>query len=199
MRGSIAIVIPCVSFRVHVSEIFGWLVGAPAQSESISKVMDAIACTALPMMLALTTVVMYHISSACLHARKIQGSIISLPIDSVQKRHLLTAAEVSCLGIMSSLCSPLVSFVVYFCLWHSFRHIMVVSCTILDDKNAQRALAMFFLQASPFTLATLAIAWFSWEQMMDLSPGKLAESAARGGLSPSAGEVRDLSAIAQVG
>ncbi len=42
----------------------------------------------------------------------------------------------------------------------------LISCTSFDDKRADRALSTFFLHASPFTIATLAIAFWSWDSIV---------------------------------
>ena len=61
---------------------------------------------------------------------------------------------------------------------------------------------LFFIQASPFTIITLIMAWYSFEAMVKSSPHSVAPGvetgAAGGGLSGLGDPGRDLRAVCQV-
>ena len=117
-----------------------------------------------PFLLALAACIAYHAFAAWgwwgVTGRRswIAAGCHSAPLPHQRTRHAHTVGELLLLPALATTCPPLVSFMIYFCLWHSVRHILCVSSTTFDALRWQRALLNFALHALPFSLATLALA-----------------------------------------
>ena len=117
-----------------------------------------------PFLLALAACIAYHAFAAwgwwggTGRRSWIPAGCHSVPLPHQKTRHAHTVGELLLLPALASTCPPLVSFMIYFCLWHSVRHILCVSSSTFDALRWQRALFNFALHALPFSAATLALA-----------------------------------------
>lgn len=75
--------------------------------------------------------------------------------------HGRNAAEIIALFALFCLAPPLVAFIVYFCLWHSFRHSVRLAAR-LDSTGPGRALAAFVRHAWPTTLGAVGLGLASY-------------------------------------
>ncbi|KAJ1472281.1 beta-carotene 15,15'-dioxygenase-domain-containing protein [Baffinella frigidus] len=75
-------------------------------------------------------------------------------------RHVLASVEMMVLSTLAGTCPPLITFVVYFCVWHSVRHILCVASATFDPHLPRQALGAFMMHALPFTATTFALAWY---------------------------------------
>ncbi len=75
----------------------------------------------------------------------------------LRSRDIRSAAELAIIAASGVLLSPLISFVVYFCFWHSPRHMLAIAHG-WDGRSPKRAVARFAREALPFTVATAVLA-----------------------------------------
>jgi Brp/Blh family beta-carotene 15,15'-monooxygenase len=76
-------------------------------------------------------------------------------------RQLLAFGEIIALSLLFALVPPILSFTIYFCFWHSVRHVLRLSST-LDPFDVRRGALGFARHALPLTgvtLAAMAVAW----------------------------------------
>lgn len=82
---------------------------------------------------------------------------------AVTRGDRLVGAEIAVLTAAFAALPPLLAFAVYFCLWHSPRHSLLVIADA-DDRDLTSGIRRFALGALPLTVLTLAagiIAWFA--------------------------------------
>ena len=115
-HGAAPIVLPSIAHPAPVSEVFGWLIAT-----SGSAVEDALgsAAPALGAAWLLTAMVAYALPGA----GRLRG-----------------AAELAALTAAFALLPPLLSFTVYFCLWHSARHLIEVHAALGGLRSGRKAL-----------------------------------------------------------
>lgn len=79
------------------------------------------------------------------------------------REHAEVVFETGALLALFVLASPLLSFLVYFCFWHSPRH-SIRQAAALDSRSSAAALRAFFRQSAPMTLAAIGLAavGFAW-------------------------------------
>lgn len=115
-HGAAPITLPAIAHPAPVSEIFGWLVGA---SGSAVEAWLTAAAPALGGGWLLTALAAYTLPGA----RRLRG-----------------AAELAALAAAFALLPPLLSFTLYFCLWHSARHLIEVHAALGGLRSGRKAL-----------------------------------------------------------
>ena len=139
VRGSIPILLPCVSFPAQVTAIFAWLVGPHAETDDLATILRAAHLSTAPFSLALVACIAYHTAAAWgTHLRPPPARTrMQTPVALQTWRHLYTSVELLLLPALCVVCPPLTSFMIYFCLWHSVRHILCVSSATFDALRWQ--------------------------------------------------------------
>ena len=132
-RGSIPVLVP-LAFHAETIQFFSWLLPAGAVLPSAS------------------------IRQAALFGVVVAAAFIAA--SALSRIHWPELLRVIVLGALFALFPPLVSFAIYFCVWHAPRHVISVGRRFqLSPKALSRALA---LVAAPLTLAALALAIGAW-------------------------------------
>jgi Brp/Blh family beta-carotene 15,15'-monooxygenase len=75
--------------------------------------------------------------------------------------------------ILFALAPPLISFIVYFCGWHSVTELMRLAQQA-DPKDPWAGLGRVFLEAAPLSLLAvgfIALGWWMWASEQALTPG----------------------------
>ncbi|EKX49168.1 hypothetical protein GUITHDRAFT_105242 [Guillardia theta CCMP2712] len=160
VRGSIPILLPSVLHQDAVSQIFSFLVGMHGDTRSVKVIVNGMASSMPLFLFGWIACFAYHAFQAVRHMNA--AGCQDLRIGSKEIRHFISAVELVSLTAMCSLCAPLVSFMIYFCVWHSCRHILCVAASTFDSSRCLRALMKFSQHALPFTIATLLMAgvWY---------------------------------------
>jgi hypothetical protein len=74
-------------------------------------------------------------------------------------QHHATIVELFSIYALFASTTPLVAFIVYFCIWHSARHNFMVAAACFDRKEAVKALVSFFWASIPFTIGALGMGY----------------------------------------
>ncbi|MEM1203004.1 MAG: Brp/Blh family beta-carotene 15,15'-dioxygenase [Acidobacteriota bacterium] len=145
VRGSLPILLPTLFHTREVTRLFGWLVGnaAALSTDAVIRVAGATALALAPAMLWLCV---HHFRRWLTYGRAEGGEVL---------------LEISTLVGLFWLAPPLISFLFYFCAWHSLRHTLETSEALIPGK-LKRALGHFALLAAPLTAATLVLAISAW-------------------------------------
>uniref|UniRef100_A0A7S0NC91 Beta-carotene 15,15'-dioxygenase n=1 Tax=Hanusia phi TaxID=3032 RepID=A0A7S0NC91_9CRYP len=165
IRGSIPILLPSVLHQEAVSQIFSFLVGMHGDTSSVQSIVNGMSASMSFFIFGWAICFSYHLIEIVRYTNA--KGVKDLKLTSKQTRHLISAVELASLTALCSLCPPLVSFMLYFCVWHSCRHILCVAASTFDNSRCIRALMKFGLHALPFTIATLLMAgvwYFKLEQ-----------------------------------
>lgn len=141
-RGSMPIALPALFHAPEVTTYFNWLLPAEAAlaSDLVFRLAAASAAVAALVMLVSITA---------------RASVAGLAATAA------TTLELGALALLFAWAPPLISFLVYFCGWHSIRHLFDLGAELSpeDPRRAARRLAAF---AWPLTLLTVAAAWPAW-------------------------------------
>ncbi|MEL7060665.1 MAG: Brp/Blh family beta-carotene 15,15'-dioxygenase [Acidobacteriota bacterium] len=144
-RGSLPVLLPMFFHSAEVAGLFGWLVGSEAAPSGAEISAAARLGVALLAPAAVWTVG-HHLVGLIQARRKGHGDI------------LVELFAIVAVGVFAP---PLVSFLVYFCLWHSLRHTLDTASS-LDPSGLRRALLRFAAMATPLTVITLLLASGAW-------------------------------------
>jgi len=145
-RGTIPIGLPVIFHRNEVSTLFGWLM--PQTGGGIHLAMPAIYWTAM-----LITI----------------PALIFQLFLSISKRDPGTFGELVLLALVASILPPLISFAIYFGLWHAPRHLIELACwsegqfgvrsshSTAAEASLVNGFRRIALEAIPLTLLTWAM------------------------------------------
>lgn len=115
-HGAAPIVLPAIAHPAPVSEVFGWLTGTSGSAVENALVSAA---PALGAAWLVTAMLAYGLPGA----GRLRG-----------------AAELAALAAAFALLPPLLSFTLYFCLWHSARHLIEVHAALGGLRSGRKAL-----------------------------------------------------------
>jgi Brp/Blh family beta-carotene 15,15'-monooxygenase len=136
LHGLIPVAGPVLFHGSETALLFAWLL--PGTSvPAVERVLAALA-PALPVL-----VVGWVVLATSLYAR---GGSASRSV----------ALEIVALVLLMALAPPLLAFGIYFCGWHSVRH-MLGEAHVLDPKHPGRGLLRFARHAAPVTLASILL------------------------------------------
>ncbi|MGF1635217.1 MAG: Brp/Blh family beta-carotene 15,15'-dioxygenase [Phycisphaerae bacterium] len=131
-RGCVPVLLPVAFWPVQVAELFSWVLppGRFVAHETLAAVAPWLAWPVLAGAAA--------VAAVCAARRRWQTSL-----------------EVLTLGVSAYLLPPLAAFTLYFCLWHSARHLLDLAAW-RGDGDVRRGTPRLLREAVPMTLLTLA-------------------------------------------
>jgi Brp/Blh family beta-carotene 15,15'-monooxygenase len=144
-RGAVPVAGPCVFFPERTAEIFGWLLGSVAEVDGgFVRVCGLVAgCLALPGLIG---------AAVLAWSDRSRSSV----------RRWLPGVEMGVLVWLTAIAPPLLSFAVYFCVFHSVRH-SLRSAAGLEGGSVRRALSRYGRAvALPTALTVIAGAAALW-------------------------------------
>lgn len=133
--GSLPIVIPCLVHTSSVTPIFNWLLPSRVALEASSVALTAAAAALVAIPLLLNRTVRLFAEG--------------------DRNARLAASESLAVAALFSFAPPLLAFALYFCGWHSTRHIIELASQ-LDDPTERSRLIRFVRASAPLTVVTLA-------------------------------------------
>jgi Brp/Blh family beta-carotene 15,15'-monooxygenase len=150
VRGTVMLIVMAWRFPAELAQGIGWTLPAGAVTQAVLDAwVRAAAARGIAVLVPALAVVIVHCGVAAVRHR--------------DPDRALTIAELGALSLLFACVPPIPAFVVYFCFWHSARHVLRVAAT-LDPFDARRGLVGFAWHALPLTAVTLvamAIAWRS--------------------------------------
>ncbi len=152
-RGLIVVILPLYFFNSAVMQIFLEII--PGTNAQIMAILFTQVSTFLLAGLAplLVFFFFYHLRQAITKTSAVKLSRI--PPQSAKQLQLTTALEIAALGLLMATVPPLVSFVLYFCGWHSIRHTLQLAA-LLNPGQPLEGLRHFVVLALPLTFLTIA-------------------------------------------
>jgi Brp/Blh family beta-carotene 15,15'-monooxygenase len=172
-RGSMIILIPCVYQRDDVNRIFSWLVGDSSSHESVELFLYLVRSSMPVWYVSMVLIGWYHNWAFMKSAKHDLGQVQQgegKSEDTPKKKspthqHYAIVVEMFSLYTLFAAVTPLVAFIVYFCVWHSVRHNLMVATTSFNQNRAGEALYSFFWASVPFTLCALAMGYVGFTAM----------------------------------
>jgi hypothetical protein len=184
-RGSMIVLIPCVYQHKDVNTIFSWLVGDSHSHESVVLFLQGVRSTMPVWYVSMVLIGWYHNWAFMQSAKhdlgqlKPEGNGKDEDDEKPKKKkspthqHFAIIVEMFSIYTLFAACSPLVAFVIYFCVWHSFRHNMMVATTSFNEYSAGKALYAFFWASVPFTICALAMGYIGFTAMQSEAEDQL--------------------------
>lgn len=151
IRGSIPMLLPYVFYRDRYIEIIGEIVGIFSSGVGVFRYMDSqTAVYIVSGLFALTT-----ITYILLCIDKSNDSLDAIYLD---------ISELILLILLFYALPPILSIGLYFCFWHSCRHIgrLLDTDDVLHDYNMLRATKRFIIISTPMTLGGLVLIGAIW-------------------------------------
>lgn len=144
-RGALPLTLPLLAHSKEVAVLFGWLVG-PAVAPTPATVFGLAQGAALVLAPAFLWTLGHHLRGLASERRALHRGVL---------------VELAAIGAVGVLAPPLISFLVYFCVWHSLRHTLETASE-LHPAGFRRALPLFAMLAAPLTAVTLVLAVAAW-------------------------------------
>jgi Brp/Blh family beta-carotene 15,15'-monooxygenase len=143
-RGGFLIGAVLIFHSAQAATLFGYLI--PSQADTLAESVPAIRPLIVLLVLPTFLIVLVHHLKGWFRA---------------EAGHGLIALELISLAALFAVASPLVAFVTYFCLWHSFRHSLEVAAD-LDPAGPPQAARAFVRQAWPMTLGAIGLGFIGY-------------------------------------
>lgn len=143
VRGALPVLLPVIFHTGETSALFAALLPATSAGE-VQRILILLTITSPAYLAALAAFIAF----------------------AVTRGDRLVGAEIAVLTAAFAALPPLLAFAVYFCLWHSPRHSLLVIADA-DDRDLTSGIRRFALGALPLTALTLAAGIIAWLLLRD--------------------------------
>lgn len=143
VRGGLPLLLPIAFHRDQVQLLFGWLTALP--ESAVAQGLDA----ALPILLTL-----WGLGAVALMALEWRRAAPAGDWRWAQ-------VELLALALTFYLLPPLLGFAVYFCLWHSARHLIALDALLIDPQSPRKQVLERGLPILAATLLLMALAYWA--------------------------------------
>lgn len=151
VRGTVMLIGMAWRFPAELAQGIGWTLPAGAVPPAVLDAwVRAAAARGIVVLVPALAVVTVHCVVAAVRHR--------------DPERALAVVELGVLSLLFARVPPIPAFVVYFCFWHSARHVLRVAAT-LDPFDARRGLVGFAWHALPLTAVTLVAMAVAWQAL----------------------------------